>query len=174
VRLILRLCLGLAILTALAQAWVTSNWIGNLSLHCDYPEDCLGTWLPRAFAVAEYLWIVTLGLGVVALVVSLLSRRSVLDIVVDIVLLGAALTAAFYSYWMTPMVQTTIGTPITDQRPLVEGIPYFWSGSGYSDAAQLMAVSAALFSGQLARSLMMVPAPSNARTKGYQRVHPSA
>jgi hypothetical protein len=169
VRLILRLCvglcLGLSFFTAMAQAWITSQ-IGNLSNHCDYPEDCLTRWLPREFAVAQYLWMVTLGLGVVALVASLLSRRSVLEMVVDIVILGVALTAAFYSYWLTPMAQTRLGTPITDH--LVQGNPHFFAGSGFSDLAQLMAISAVFFLGQLARFLMMAPAPSSTPTTSYQ------
>lgn len=165
-RLIMRICVGLGVLTALAQAWVTYDWIGGSDNHCDYPEACLATWLPRAFSLAEYLWMATVCVGVVALAVAGLLKRSVPDILA----VGSALALAFVSYAMTPMVQTTPGKPITDRRP-IEADPFFWGGHGYTVAALLMAVSAVIFGWQFVRS-SRPPAQSTAPTMEYQSAPP--
>jgi hypothetical protein len=48
-------CLLIAAVAGLALAWVMFDWIGRFDAHCDFPEDCLNRWLPRAFSVTQYL-----------------------------------------------------------------------------------------------------------------------
>lgn len=109
----------LATLSARAQAWVTFNWIGWADDHGHYPEECLSSWLPTAYASAEYLWILTATAGVVAVTAAGLLHRPR----VDIATLGGAWAAAFISYCLTPMVQAAPGRPILDWRP-IEANPF--------------------------------------------------
>ena len=145
-RLVLRFAVGLAALTAMAQAWVTFDWIGDLSNHCDYPDECLSSWLPSAFAIAEYLWIATALAGATAVTAAGLLHRPRIDIAA----LGGAWAAAFISYCLTPMVQATPGEPIVDWRPVEAN--FFWGGPGYAWTALLMAAAGAVFGWQLVRS----------------------
>jgi len=153
-RVVLKVAVGLAVLTAVAQAWVTYDWIGRLSEHCDYPDECLSGWLPRAFALAEYLWIVTVLAGAFAVTAAGLLRRPLIDMAA----LSGALAAAVTSYLLTPMIQATPGEPIVEWQP-VEADPFFWGGPGYTLTALLMAAAAVMFAWQFWRS-RMVAAPS--------------
>ena len=142
-----RLAIGIAAVSALAQAWVTFDWIDNLGDHCDYPEECLSSWLPWAFAMAEYLWVLTVLAGGSAVVLGALLRRPSLDIAA----LGGAWGASFISYWLSPMVQASPGEPV--DWHVVEGNPLFWGGPGYLLTALLMAGAATVFGWQFLRSL---------------------
>jgi hypothetical protein len=155
VRLVLRLSVGMATLTALAQAWVTYDWIGDLGDHCDYPEECIATWLPRVFALAEYLWIATVAAGSIALTAAGLMRRPRADIAA----LGGALATAFISYCLTPMVQTTPWKPIADWHQ-VEDNAFFWGGPGYTLTSLLMAISGGLLGWQILRSMSRGEGPN--------------
>ena len=146
VRFVFAGVIGLAALSAAAQAWVTFDWIDGHDDHCDYPEECISSWLPNAFAAAENLWVVTVLAGGVAVVMGALLRRPSVDIVV----LGGAWGAAFISYCLTPMVQAGPGELA---RPAVEGDPFFWGGPGYTLAALLMAAAAVAFGWLLLRTL---------------------
>jgi hypothetical protein len=132
----------------------TYDWIGDLGDHCDYPEECLASWLPTAFALAEYLWLGTVLAGVASLVLAAVSGLSRLRIVA----LGGALAAAFLSYCLSPMVQTTPGQPIEDYRA-IEANPFFWGGPGYTLTALLMAAASLVLVGQCLRT-----GPSRAAT----------
>lgn len=145
--MVMRFAVGLAALAGMAQAWVSFDWIGDLSDHCDYPEECLAGWLPWAFAMAEYLWILTALAGGAAVAAAGLLRRPRIDIAA----LGAAWAAAFISYCLTPMVQATPGQPLVDRRP-IEANPIFWGGPGYTLTALLMAAAGAVFGWQFLRS----------------------
>lgn len=154
-----RVAAGVAAATGLAQAWVTFDWIGNQSDHCDFPEECFTSWLPRAFALLEYLWIATVVAGIVALVLAAMLgvRRR------DIAALGIAVAASFLAYALSPMVQTTPGTSIVDFR-IVEENSFFWGGPGYTVAAVIMAGASLVFAWQavLQRSSELTPRPLNA------------
>jgi hypothetical protein len=143
---IFRGVIGLAALSATAQAWVTYDWIDGLSEHCDYPEECWSSWLPTAFAAAEYLWILTVLAGGTAVVVGALLRRPSLDIAV----LGGAWGAAFLSYCLTPMFGVSSGE--VAWRVQWEGNPLFWGGPGFTLTALLMAAAATAFGWQFLRT----------------------
>ena len=145
--LVFRVATGLAAFAAFSQAWITFNWIGWSDDHCDYPQECLSTWLPRAFAFAEYLWVVTALAGGTAVVAAGLLRRPR----VDIGALGGAWAAAFISYCLTPMIQATPGEPILDWRP-IEANSLYWGGPGYTLVALLMAAAGGVFGWELVRS----------------------
>ncbi|TWH00043.1 hypothetical protein L615_002200000190 [Nocardioides sp. J9] len=61
----------LAIAGVVAQLWVQVDWIGGLSEHCDYPEDCETRWLPDAFAAAQLVWLATAACGIATLLLAL-------------------------------------------------------------------------------------------------------
>ena len=46
--------LTVALVAVLVQVWVHFDWIGGLSEHCDFPEECLGRWLPISFGVVTW------------------------------------------------------------------------------------------------------------------------
>ena len=56
----------LAVVGLLTQVWIHVDWIDGLGEHCDYPDECITWWLPRAFAAAEAAWIVTVLAGGIA------------------------------------------------------------------------------------------------------------
>ena len=74
---ILKAAIGLAVLGAMSQAWVTYDWIGDSDDHCDYPDECYSSWLPTAFDAAKYLWAVTVLAGGAAVTVGAVLRRPV-------------------------------------------------------------------------------------------------
>lgn len=142
-----RVATGIAAVSALAQAWVTFDWIDNLGDHCDYPEECLYSWLPWAFAAAEYLWVLAVLAGGSTVLLGALLRLPNLDIAA----LAGAWGASFISYWLSPMVQASPGKPVDSHA--VEGNPLFWGGPGYTVTALLMAGAAIAFGWQFLRSL---------------------
>lgn len=147
---VFKVAIGLAVLGAVSQAWVTYDWIGNSDDHCDYPGECYSSWLPTAFAAAEYLWILTVLAGGTAVVVGALLRRPRIDIAV----LGGACGAAFISYCLTPMLQAGAGK--LAWRTQLEGNSLFWGGPGYTLSALLMAAAATAFAWQSLRTLSPV------------------
>jgi hypothetical protein len=132
-----------AALCGVAQAWVTYDWIGDLGNHCDYPDECLTSWLPLAFPVAQSLWISAMLAATVSmlLAIGLARPRGV------VIAWGVAWSAALVAYVVQPVVLVTPGRPIVDYRQ-VEGNPFFWGGPGYTLTSLLMVAASLTFAWQ--------------------------
>lgn len=92
------LALALALLALAGQVWVQVDWVGGLSEHCDYPEGCLGSWLPFAFRVTTVLWLTSLVAGAVAWLLAAGQHGSR----AAVSRLGTAWAAGLMAFFFTP------------------------------------------------------------------------
>lgn len=118
-----RAALLVAGVSGLALAWVMFDWLGDPWDHCDYPEECLGTWFPRSFATTQALWSIAVLTGAVGAYVAALLHRPRRTLVV----LGLAWVVLFTSVAVTPAY--SLGQPMT--REQVEQNWFVWDSSAY-------------------------------------------
>jgi hypothetical protein len=138
-----RAVLGLAALAGLLLTWLTYDWLGNPWDHCDYPEECLGTWFPRAFEVIQYMWAATALVAGAGVVLSSLGswRRA------DTVILGASWVALFVPLAVTPMYGG--GQAMTAEQ--VETNPFLWASDGYRFVAIIICIASLVMGWQAVR-----------------------
>jgi hypothetical protein len=115
-------------------AWLLYDWLGDPSDHCDYPEECLGSWFGRSFMLVQTVWILGVGaagVGAVAAARARWPRR-------DVALLAVSCAVLFASLVTTPMHWG--GQVMTADE--IEGNWYLWGshGAGYERLGLLVAV----------------------------------
>ena len=94
-----RICLAVSAVSGIALSWVLYDWIGRYEGHCDFPNPCVDTWLPKAFEASQYLWVGTVFAAGVAVVVACLSRWPRRDVYI----ISLAWAALFWALAITPM-----------------------------------------------------------------------
>ena len=138
-----RVLIGVAAVTGFALSWGLFNWIGRSSEHCDFPAQCLDTWLPRAFMLTLYLWVAAIslaGAGIAAAVVAGWHRR-------DLSFLGAAWLSLVLAVGITP--QDGDGEPMThrqlrDNTFFAADFPWYWVLATVALTASLVLATQAL------------------------------
>lgn len=155
----------LAAVAGLWLSWLLFDWLGDPWDHCDYPDECLGSWFGRTFMLVQFAWILSVavaGVGVVAATRARWPRR-------DIALLAVAGAALFASLVTTPMHWG--GPDMTTEQ--IEGNWYVWGshGDGY-ERLGLLAGAASLMLGWRAASGH--PRPRQARPTARRDRPPNA
>lgn len=116
-------------------AWLLYDWLGDPWDHCDYPEECLGSWFGRTFIFVQCVWalgVAAAGLSAFAAWRARWPRRDIALIVIGFAGLVASLAT-------TPMHWG--GRQMTMAQ--VEGNWYVWGsqGAGYERLGILAAVA---------------------------------
>lgn len=137
--------LAVALLAGLVQVWVHVDWIGGLSEHCDFPEECLSSWLPISFGVVTWSWLTAVSAAGLAWILSTRHHASWSTLT----LLGAAWAAVLGSYFLTPVAAPTRNGVI--DIDVITGGPL--STGRYLVAELLLLGAAVVFASQLTSSL---------------------
>lgn len=135
---------GVAAVSGLVVAWMTFEWLGNPWDHCDYPEECTGSWFPHSFQLIQYVWAFTVLLGAAAVLSAIAARQRRADVSILVV----SWVVLFASLAVTPMYGS--GQDMTMDQ--IESNPFLWDSDGYRVIGAIMAVAALMFGWQAVRA----------------------
>lgn len=87
----------MAVVGVLAQLWIQVDWIGGMSEHCDYPEECRAHWFPQVFSTAEPVWLITTAVGLMTLAIGWRLAESTATLTVTAVGVGVGFVAYLFT-----------------------------------------------------------------------------
>jgi hypothetical protein len=134
---------GSAAISGLLVAWMSFEWLGNPWDHCDYPEECLGSWFPHSFQLIQYVWALTVLLAAVGVLAAIAARQRRADVLIVVI----SWAVLFMSLAITPMYGS--GQDMTMDQ--IENNPFLWDSVGYRAVGAIMAVAALMLGWQAVR-----------------------
>lgn len=87
----------IALSGALARLWLQIHWIGGMSDHCDYPEECRAHWFPQVFTTADTVWLIATAVGLATRTVGWRLAASTATIAVTAVGIGTGFVAYLFT-----------------------------------------------------------------------------
>jgi hypothetical protein len=86
-------------LICFAQFWLHWQWVSDFSDRCDFPEECIGQYLPGVYRDLGWWWLVGALLGWLVVILAVMSKTSR----ASLFRLSAAGAAASLWFFVTPI-----------------------------------------------------------------------